>query len=235
MTDAEIESIRKGNRSDLFASIGCLSFAYLGGSLGLAVGARLLGNLASPVVGKIAFYSVLSAGLAGTVYMGFGLLRSYRRRAKANRSESLFVEDLEVTTSRVRYVTIGNIWPTLCFDIGEGQVLMLSGQWLEDIENERYINTPTKPDDMHPDEWCDLTANLAEPFGFPCQAFTVQRLPHNGDVLSITIEGDYLQPEEADPSDGPIWGYEVMDSEIFPGNLDRLPTAIAEQRKRRGW
>lgn len=84
--------------------------------------------------------------------------------------------------------------PRLVAHVGEGTVLALQGEWLN--EGARFGCTARET------EWDDRHFNgLPEPWAFPCSAFTLHRLPISGRVLRIEVEGPYAEPAATrDPS-----------------------------------
>lgn len=141
--------------------------------------------------------SVVSAVILGVMVF------FYQRRTKELQGEAFRkldgaeVEVLHVETSRVvsllRNHRSRHLVPVLLIDGGDGKVLVLCGMWLEDAS--------IWSDDAEEDE-SEVTSfnGLRAPHAFPCTRFTLARLPRTGEVLSISNDGEYLEPDGTDAS-----------------------------------
>jgi hypothetical protein len=150
--------------------------------------------------------------------------RRFRQRA-AKDAESHVVEELHVSGPRV--CEIGSDTdnePVLVFDIGEGKLLLLQGQWLRDATT--YGANPRDGDPF--DEYLN---GLPAPYSFPSTDFTVIRLPHSGEVLRVLVGGKYLKP------DGPVVAmraeYEFGMSEILDGRFEEVADVLEAEHARR--
>lgn len=201
-----------------FAAVGMV-VAWLGGWLGLFVSLRAV------TTGRC-IGAGLSLGLF--FYALFSLIplerRSRRRAAKDWESQS--VEELAVSQPRV--VEIGLIndnEPILAFDIGQGRLLFLQGQWLRD---ETIYGAKAPEEDDPFDQYLN---GLPPPHSFPSTEFTVVRLPHSGRVLGIRVSGEYLRPSET--VEALKRGYEFGNSEILSGRLEDIAGVLAAEHARR--
>ncbi len=145
-----------------------------------------------------------------------------RRRQKAVLDDQRnAIQEISIDCQKVvELVPIGDDAPAFCFDLGQGTLLILQGQWL--LDPVIYGG----PDAYHCDDEGDAIANgLPEPYSFPRTKFTVARAPHSGDVLGITLAGQYLPP--TDTVDALKPEYELGDSVVLSGTLDDLPRTLA--------
>ncbi|HSV13227.1 MAG TPA: hypothetical protein VLI90_03145 [Tepidisphaeraceae bacterium] len=133
-------------------------------------------------------------------------------------SEAEPVEVLEVRASRVVDVQApGSTGPALCFELADGQVLLLYGQWL--LEYSLYRAPPPADDgnDAH-------FNGLDEPHAFPSDHFSIHRW--RGDVRPFWIEvhGRYLDPVNAPVQLGR--SRRIREVELFPGSFGSLQADI---------
>lgn len=146
-------------------------------------------------------------------------LRLARQDASAKR-----IQDIHVRNARVIEIVPHNDHaPLLCFDIGDGMLLYLRGQWI--VRPDPYGVDPPE------EEYDDIFNGLPDPNSFPSTEFTVARLPHTGDVLSIRIRGNYLPPQKSDFVLNEA--HQLRDSEILPGSLADLTSAFERQHRRK--
>jgi hypothetical protein len=199
-------------------------FGYPPGLLG-----GWLGGLAGyPTVGQYVGWTI---GLWLVVHLGVSFVRfdaDTRRRVRAD-VERGEVDELEVRGARVVRIEAGNdsVNPTLVFDIGGGQLLLMLGQWLR--------SSPSvfgAAEDAGVSEDAPWLNELPPPYAFPSADFTVRRLRSSGNVLSIRVEGEYLQPSEhageLDPMD-----YDLLEfSDLVAGTIEDLAGALAPRRRR---
>jgi hypothetical protein len=210
-----------------FASYGCLIVflgilpAFLLGALG-----RWLGGLISA---DAAGYGQWLGCLAAAIILAVALVSfvpyERRRRQRAVRDQEVqLVEEIRVVEPRVVEVgLISDNEPILAFDIGDGKILYLQGQWLRD---ERTYGAPAVEGD--PDE--EFINGLPAPYSFPSSEFTVSRLPHSGEVLGIRIAGKYVAPQAVVEVLKPE--YEFGDSELFDGALEDIAGVLAREHER---
>jgi hypothetical protein len=230
-TEAELKKIRFNARPD-WMGCGCASLligagnGYLFGWLGAWLG----GLISSEVSTSAQIIGWLLGALLGIAvivsYAGF----DRRRRVHARKdAEACKIQLLTVTNARVvEVVEIGDRDPALAFDLGDGKILLLQGQWLRDVET--YGAPP--PESGKEDEYGEEYVNgLPPPFAFPSAAFTVTRLEHSGDVFGIEVQGEYLKPEPA--VDALTAEYEFGDSELVDGRIDALAEAFAKAHQSR--
>ncbi len=110
----------------------------------------------------------------------------------------------------------GSTGPAVCLDVGNGQILMLYGQWLYD--NQIY-RAPRPEDDLGDEYW----NGLPTPHAFPATAFRLHRWDGSDQPFWIEILGDYLAPTET-PIQLRCGSPETLPGpwEIFEGSLDTL-------------
>lgn len=230
-TESELRQIRGGAKADLIGSIGCLSLIFIPSSYFLALGLKLAVGWIFNDLRIYGFYAGLGVGLVIWLLILFWFLkdsRSYREERSKDESDGV-VEDVQVETS---YVVLlppeSDHAPNLCFDIGEGKILLLQGQWI--LDRGVYVGASTKATET--DDWDDRVNGLEEPFGFPSSKFSFTRLPISGDVLSVQVSGAYLEPLEI--NDAKIRDlHRFQDSDFLVGSIDELAECIeAESRKR---
>lgn len=149
--------------------------------------------------------------------------RKRQRAMRDHRAQN--VQEILVTNPRV--VEIGLIndnEPILAFDIGESKILFLQGQWLRD--NETY-----GAEFCDSDEGEEFINGLPPPHSFPSSQFTITRLPHSGEVIRISVAGEYLEPEAIVEALRPE--YEFGDSELFDGELGHVAEILAREHESR--
>lgn len=134
---------------------------------------------------------VVSGGLfALSAHSILGHHRDIKRR-ESRLGEAEAIEVVEIRASRVFEVEApGSTGPALCFELPDGQVLLLYGQWL--LEHTLY-RAPRPVDDGNQERF-----NLADdPYGFPSDHFLLHRW--RGEVKPFWIEicGKYLAPEDS--------------------------------------
>jgi hypothetical protein len=177
--------------------------------------------VAGRTVGAIAGGGIFVAALV--TFVPFD--RRQRRRA-AGDVKNMLVQEIEVRNPRV--VGIGLISdnaPILAFDIGEGKLLFLQGQWLVN-DNALYGAPP-----LTGDAYEEYLNGLPPPHSFPSSAFRLTRLPHSGHVLSIRVAGTYVLPEREVAA--LRREYEFGNSEVFDGELDQIAQVLAREHAAR--
>lgn len=197
---------------------GAFTFWKFGGWIG-----SFIGPTAASVGGWIGVGAVVALFCAAAV----PLARHGRRtRAAASSAKNAnVVEEIRVECRRAVVIEgdHSSITPGVCIEIGGGRLLLLLGQWLEDDD---VLGVP-KGQRPRPSDDDDRFVNRhAPPWAFPATSFTLRRLPASGNVLSLRIDGPYLEPEG---SPVPI---EVGDFESLPqaavleGDLRDIPRAM---------
>jgi len=175
-------------------------------------------------------------GLIGAVvFMGYITLvvsRHIGRRRKLRNSDANqgLVEELEVTTGRVMELNSdhSSTDPAVCFDLGEGRLLLLVGQWQWEP---RIFGVPDGEEPESTDEINETVPNqLPAPWSFPSDSFVLRRLPVSGEVLSVEVRGAFVKPEK-----GTAWltaaeGRDFHESMILKGTLDDVETALKQVR-----
>ncbi len=211
------------------ASYGCLTVMFgIGPVVLLALGGGWIAKFVAPAHVGVGRAIGVAAGIAVflsalVTFIRFELRE--RRRAAAD-VKDMAVQEIEVRDPRV--VEIGLIndnAPILAFDIGNGRLLFLQGQWL--INDDSLYDAPPLKGDAY-DEYVN---GLPPPHSFPSRAFTLTRLPHSGRVLKIRVAGDYSRPEREVEALRPE--YDFGDSELFDGELDEIANALAREHTRR--
>lgn len=210
------------------ASYGCLAAFFAAAGVVLAWLGAWLGSFISPNAATAGRCIGAGLSLGLFFYALFSLIpleRRSRRRA-AKDWESQIVEELSVSQPRV--VEIGLIndnEPILAFEIGEGKLLVLQGQWLRD---ETTYGAKAPEEDAPFDQYLN---GLPPPHSFPSTEFTVVRLSHSGRVLGIRVRGEYLRPSET--VEALKRGYDFRDSEILSGRLEDIAGVLAAEHARR--
>jgi hypothetical protein len=148
---------------------------------GLALTGYGVGKLVHWIVSKFGYETgsgltylltgVLSSlGLVGSILWCRGLVR-HRRDLRAKMRENA-VEEIHVEgASAVRIGSADDEVPILVFDIGEGKLLCLIGQWMWDPS---------------------LFEPRAATRTFPSDSFSVSCLPESGAVLKVRVSGKHL-------------------------------------------
>jgi hypothetical protein len=173
-------------------------------------------------VGATAFVFLILFVLALISFVPFERRLHYRA---AEDAAAQHVEELQVLRARVVEIAlINDNEPILVFDIGEGRLLLLRGQWLRD-------ETTYGAEPLVGDPYEEYINGLPAPNSFPSTDFTVVRLPHSGRVLQIRVSGAYLKPPDAIAALKPE--YEFNDSEVFAGQLDEVADVLAAEHVRR--
>jgi hypothetical protein len=223
----ELRVLQGQKRPDV-ASFGCLTIFF--GIIPIV----LLGKLGAWVGGFASAQSAASGRwigwLVGIGVFGWALAtfipyaRRQQLRGRKDADEQL-VEEIAVSQARVvEILLISDNEPILAFDIGDGRILFLQGQWLR--EPSTYGAPPQEGD---PEE--QFLNGLPKPFSFPSTAFTVARLPHSGRVLRITVRGDYPAPEKK--IEALRREYEFRDSELFDGELEDIAGVLTREHAKR--
>jgi hypothetical protein len=194
------------------------------------MGSRLGGIFGSPGE-TIGMYAGGALPLLFCLWLGASVWRDSRdRRARARRDlADDAVQVIEVEDAPVLELhPIGDDHPAVCFDLGEGQLLLLKGQWLRDPATYGLREDPSEGD-----EGDGFLNNLPEPCSFPRSKFTVTRAPESGRVLRLEVGGDYVPPEG--PVDALPMGVELGESLLFPGEITEVADALrrvgSERRK----
>ncbi len=129
------------------------------------------------------------------------------------------VEVLEVRPSRAFDIEApGSTGPALCFELGDGQLLLLYGQWL--LEPDLY--RASQPRDNGND---DHFNGLSAPHAFPSDHFLLHRWRGEVRPFWIEVRGRYLPPQES--SARLPRGVKARDVELFPGSLDSVGDDLA--------
>jgi hypothetical protein len=215
---AEIGRIADGGSSEVSGNLGCavLLFGIVPG-LGLAVVGHALAPTGRGWLGALVG-AVLGGAILGAVLNSFApTLGRLKHRAKLD-AQAGIVEEITVSGARVVELSpCKDEDPVLVFDIGEGRVLLLLGQWLRDADT---YGAPLVDGDPN-QETCN---GLGAPWAFPSDSFTVTRLPHSGHVFGIRVTGPYLPP--ASPVAG-LRPHEWARSELFPGSLEEVVARLS--------
>ena len=164
----------------------------------------------------------LFAALAGTLAPH---LRRETKRAKVAKSAAV-VEEIRVRSGQVvQWEGLhSSMDPAICIDIGGGKLLLLLGQWMWDhdrygIPRDRAPETTDENDEKY-------VNRLPPPWSFPSTAFTIRRVPGTGDVLSIRVEGSYVEPTIATFDIETAKIDVVASSALLEGTLGDIGSAI---------
>jgi hypothetical protein len=235
LTADEAESLKKavGLRSllgnlmitiVLFGAIGTFGGLFCAWIVGLLL------QWAAPhqAVALLRNYLQLGLAVGGALFMvgsGTGTVLQMRRldREDQERGEAqiLHVKDPIIVQQDV-YNDEG---PILYFDMGEGKILFLWGQWLLDAETYGAA-VEELPEDLDVPEHLN---GLPDPYAFPNSEFKITRMPRSGKVLRIEVLGTYLPPTRT------IGRKEVRihvlgPSAILSGSLDSLQRAMSANK-----
>jgi hypothetical protein len=219
--------LQEQKRPDV-ASFGCLTIFF--GIIPIFFLGKLgawIGGFAS---GQWVVHGRWIGWLVGIVTFGWALATfiPYARRQRMRGcfdADKQIVQEIAVSQPRVVEIfLISDNEPILTFDIGDGKILFLQGQWLRDPST---YGAPQQNDD--PEE--QFLNGLPKPFSFPSTAFTVTRLPHSGRVLRIMVHGDYLVPEKK--VEALRREYEFGDSELLVGALEDIAGVLAREHAKR--
>lgn len=224
----EEQRVVEGQKRPDVASFGCLALFFgvlpvlLLGKLGAWSGAFV--SQRASASGRWIGWSL---GIGVCVWAIIKFLPYERRQRLRGREDAIEQVVQEISVSDPRVIEIGLIndnEPILAFDIGDGKILFLQGQWLRE---DSIYGAPRQQGD--PEE--QFLNGLPEPFSFPSTAFTVTRLPHSGRVTSIRVQGDYLPPERT--VEALKREYEFGDSELFDGAFDDIAGVLARAHAQR--
>jgi hypothetical protein len=186
-------------------------------------------------------YLVTRSLVAAGVVSGVLLLLSVRsillhhrhlQRLERRLAEPDAVEVIEVRAARVLEVETPT-GPALFFELSDGQILLMQGQWL--LAHGLY--RAPRPTGDGVDERFN---SLDDPYGFPSDHFALHRWRGDGRPFWIEVRGRYLAPERSPlelPGDA-----DIQDVERFPGTLATLqqdltaalPTRTASRSGARG-
>jgi hypothetical protein len=211
------------------ASYGCLTVMFgIGPVVLLALAGGWVAGFVAPAHVATGRWIGAAAGIAVflAVLVTFIPFERRQRRRAAGDVNDMAVQDIEVRDPRVLEIgLINDTAPILAFDIGDGKLLFLQGQWLVD-DVSLYDAPPLKGDAYE-----DYFNGLPPPHSFPSRAFTLTRLPHSGRVLKIRVAGEYCRPEREVEALRPE--YEFGDSELLDGALDEIAHVLAREHARR--
>jgi hypothetical protein len=211
-----------------FASYGCLCIffgvipAYLLGTLGGWVGSFHSGDAAA--YGRWIGW-LLSAVLCVSAFAWFLPYERRLRRRAARDDHARIIQEIHVVNARViELALISDNEPILAFDIGDGKILYLQGQWLRDPNTYGAASLEGDPIEQ-------FINGLPTPHSFPSSEFTVSRFPHSGDVLGIRVVGAYAAPQAVVEALKPE--LEFGDSELLEGSLDDIAAVLVREHERR--
>lgn len=167
--------------------------------------------------------SPIAAGVVSGVLLALSvnsILAHHRdvKRRERRLAEPEPIEVIDVQASRVFEIEApGSTGPALCFELEEGQVLLLYGQWL--LEHTLY-RAPRPVDDGNQERF-----NLAnDPFGFPSDRFALHRWRGEARPFWIEVRGKYLAPESS-PVQLPRRA-KIREVEVLAGALGSLQRDI---------
>jgi hypothetical protein len=224
----EEQRVLQGQKRPDVASFGCLALFF--GIIPIFLLGKLGAWIGSFASGQSVIYGRWIGWLVGIGVFGWALVtfNPYARRQQLRGRKDAdvqLVQEIAVSQARVvEILLISDNEPILAFDIGDGKMLFLQGQWLRDSST---YGAPQQDDD--PEEL--FLNGLPKPFSFPSTAFTVTRLPHSGRVLSITVRGDYLAPEKK--VEALRREYEFGDSELFDGAPEDIAGVLSREHAKR--
>lgn len=221
--------VMKSDTKQGVANWGCISVfcVGLGYALWLAGGwvaglfsadATRIGNVVGALLGVAAFaWSAISFGR---------MLRRDTERAKTAQDTGV-VQEIRVRAGRaVQWEGLhSSMDPAVCIDIGGGRLLLLLGQWM--YYRERIFSVPAGGVPEQTDELDEKYLNgMPPPWSFPSTAFTIRRVPDTGTVLSIRVEGTYLEPTPSDFDFESLRLDDMPRSSVLEGSLSALASAV---------
>ena len=204
------------------------------GCLGCLIPVCTIIAVVPPLLGMMGGSLGLWIGLAIGLALGGGLFALFLpvhldgRRWAAEDVQR--VQEIEVINPRLFEIDlISDNEPILVFDIGDGKLLFLQGQWLR--EPDTYIESAdanNRMDDGETEHWSQIVLNgLPPPNSFPSNHFTLVRRPHSGKVLRITVHGKYIRPEKTVEALRPE--FDFGDSEVFDGPLENIADVLVRE------
>ena len=174
---------------------GCLVLICGGAAFMLWKFGGWVGSWIGPTAETIGQWGGVLAGLALFVAAAIPVARYGRSRSAATRGsvDAKLVEEVAVTCSRAVAVEgdHSSITPGVCVEIGGGKLMLLLGQWLEDPD---VLGVPSGTRLRATDDDERYLNRLPPPWSFPASKFTLRRVAATGDVLSLRVEGPYLEP-----------------------------------------
>ncbi len=173
------------------------------------------------------FSTLCLAGLVVGTIWSVGFYRSIKRRCQFARNDlqSGYVQILHIVDPILVQQIDEDEDPILYFEIAEGLVLLLMGQWLLEPSIYGFAGEP-------PLSEVDHLNGLPDPFGFPSREFEITRAERSGEVFAIKVLGAYLEPiqrlawKDLRPGD-------CGESEVFPGDIQDIPAAVEDVREGR--
>jgi hypothetical protein len=200
-----------------------LAIGFFGWLLGLGV--RKVVD-PGPVVHSLPVLLGCAGGALGIV----GSIFAHRMFEKTRRESRVDIATGEVEVIEVESPTVvqqeetGDEGPIYYFDIGDGKLLFLWGQWLYDPHVYR-VGDRSFVDEMEFESIADIPDEPDEP-PFPNSHFRIHRATHLGHVLSIELFGERLAPDRIIPASA-VRLVAVPPSCILRGSLSNLQDAIA--------
>lgn len=170
--------------------------------------------------------AALGLGIYLTMLVGREMARKARRAVPG--AEYGMVEEMHVTTGRVMVLQSdhSSMDPAVCFDLGEGRLLLLVGQWMC---GPKKFGVPRGEALEASDEIQETVPNgLPPPWSFPSESFVLRRLAASGDVLSIRVKGVFVKPEQGSATLVAAEGRGYMESMILTGSLDDVEEALKQ-------
>lgn len=177
---------------------------------------------------------VLASVLAGLV-LGSLPAREYRRHMSRNCMRAR--EDLVSGVVQILHVRGGRVvvkepyndeGRALIFDVGDGWLLLLQGDWLYD---ESTYGAPARSlDEVEAADDTGHINGVPDPHGFPSGDFELDRAERSGIIFGIRVRGPYLEPcrtagwKEIKP------GLDDAMSVLVPGDLGQIAAAFREPR-----
>jgi len=229
--EKEQDVIRRGTRQQ-FGEWGCVVMVVGIGTVGLWLVGGWIGGFWSPQAKFVGQWIGSSIGIFFLVILAFRLWHLVRRNRWFNTEalRDVVVEHITVTgVQSVKHFSLGGRedYPALAFDIGDGKILFLQGQWLWETH---IYGAPLPPSDDSLEEFIN---GLPAPHSFPSDAFEIERCPHSGDVMSIQVQGKYLTPLPGGDVIQPDPDYDFSDSILCDGTLDDVAGALKKASSHR--
>jgi hypothetical protein len=233
MTDDEHQSVRTSGTMTpddwawVFAPV--MSAAFFGWLLGVLL-RKLLG--VGPYTSTLPILMGCLFGSLGAYGSVFVYRLFAQTRSESEKDELLGeVDVIEIREPRVVQQEESNDeGPIYYFDIGEGKLLFLWGQWLYDP----YVfwqGGHSFAKDEGSQSLGEVPPELPEP-PFPNSSFILHRTRNLGRVTRIDLLGDRISPETTIPASA-VGLSDLAPSCILDGSLQDLSTAVAGAARRR--
>jgi hypothetical protein len=221
--------VMKRDTKQGIANWGCISAFCIGLGYALWLAGGWVAGLFSADATRTGNFVGALLGVAVFAWSATSFGRMLRRDAERAESaqDAGVVQEIRVRAGRaVQWEGLhSSIDPAVCIDIGGGRLLLLLGQWM--YYRERVFSVPAGAVPEQSDELDEKYLNgMPPPWSFPSTAFTIRRVPDTGTVLSIRVEGTYLEPVPSDFDFESLRLDDMPRSSVLEGSLSDLASAV---------